>query len=280
MTWEPFFTVIWAFFSCRSVDPPSFATTLEYCAYWRFSVNRALVAIASLLVMLSFLLIVIARIFLIYLWFWWVGTVLSRKTLPFAVWKIQPITASLPDQSQTISHDDSSSEGTACTSGRRFDPVATRVRSMLLSCLGSFQNPLAQVLNLHFLRIPYGTEMVRSLSQSFFEKTSIYPDSCLSDLVELWYETFDKTGDVPSLILPSSKLHIFLSLFHCRAYQESDTEPILWWCSGCDCWQSRRIFSMIMLHDIRVFLNTSSRKLSTWKNPDAHHLVYLVSMEQ
>ena len=105
---------------------------------------------------------------------------------------------------------------------------------------------LAQVLlllNLHFLRIPYATEMVRSLSQSFFEKTSIYPDSCLSDLVEPWWtallvgkhchETFDKTGDVPSLILPSSELHIFLSLFHCWAYEESDTEPILWWCSGC-----------------------------------------------
>ena len=45
---------------------------------------------------------------------------------------------------QTTSHDDSSS--TVCTSGRGLDPVATRVRSTLLSCLHSFQNLLVQVL--------------------------------------------------------------------------------------------------------------------------------------
>ena len=41
----------------------------------------------------------------------------------------------LHDQSQTRSHDGSSSEGTACTSGRDSDPVAKRVRSTLLACL-------------------------------------------------------------------------------------------------------------------------------------------------
>ena len=69
------------------------------------------------------------------------------------------------------------------------DPVAKRVRSTLPSCFCAVQNLLAQVLliflNLHFLKSQYGTEMARCLSQLLCEKTSIYPDCCLSDLVEL-----------------------------------------------------------------------------------------------
>ena len=150
----------------------------------------------SLLVMLLILLIVLSRAFLIHLWCWWSwwGTrpELSRniRHSRSSFGKSQKNVAPLPDRSQTTSHDDSSSEGTACSSGRGSDPMKTRVRSTLLPCLWSFQNLLAQVLlillNLEFLRIHYCTEIARSLSQSVYEKTSIYPDSCLSDLVELW----------------------------------------------------------------------------------------------
>ena len=50
-----------------------------------------------------------------------------------------------------------------------------------------FPNPPGShmLLNLHVLKTPHGTEMVRVLSQSFFEKTLIYPDSRLSVLGEL-----------------------------------------------------------------------------------------------
>ena len=81
---------------------------------------------------------------------------------------------------KTICPGDSSSGGTACTSGRGFDPAATRMRSTLLSCLGLFQILLAQVhqmsLNVRILNVQYDTEMVRILSQSFCEGAWLHQD--------------------------------------------------------------------------------------------------------
>ena len=85
--------------------------------------------------------------------------------------------APLPDQSQTISHDDPSCESTARTSGRDSDPLAKPVRSTMLSCFCSVPNLLAQVFlvlwNFQFLRILCGTEMVRSVLSIFFLKENI-----------------------------------------------------------------------------------------------------------
>ena len=44
--------------------------------------------------------------------------------------------------------------------------------------------------------------------------------------------------------------------------------------------QIRCILSMLMLHHFLVFLNALSRKLSSWKNLDAHSLEHLVSEEK
>ena len=77
------------------------------------------------------------------------------------------------------------------TSGQGSDPMATRVITTQFFGLCLFQILLAQVLliclNLPVLRIQFDTGMMRILSQSFGQKTSMYPYCHLSDLVELWW---------------------------------------------------------------------------------------------
>ena len=172
-----------------------------------------------------------------------------------------------------------------CASSDSFGTLST-LSVDLLSCLCVSQNLRAQVLQILLLfrnwRIQNDTQMVRDLSQFFFEKTSIYPDSCLSDQrsshTKHCHESLEITAHLPSLILSSSKLHIFLSLCNGWAYQESDMGSVLWQGSGSEC--GRCILSMITLNHFHVVLHALSTTLFSWRNLNAHYLENLVSMDQ
>ena len=164
----------------------------------------------------------------------------------------------------------SSSGRTACTSGRDSDPVVLHEWEVpLLSCLWSVQNLLVQVLLLFgfkkkWISTYWQPTLVQkwistywqpvAFPQSLREKTSICPDCCLTDLVELWWtqvlldkhfhESSDITFDLSTLILLSSKLHVFClcltgelsknlmwmqSLDHVRALNFDNSEVFFPW---------------------------------------------------
>ena len=91
------------------------------------------------------------------------------------------------------------------------------------------------------------------------------------------------TADPSSSILSSNKLHIFLRLFDWWMPQESDTESVLWWCSGCLCEYTWCILSMIVLHHVHDSLRALSTMLSFWQKitkKTAHYLEDLLTLKQ
>ena len=64
----------------------------------------------------------------------------------------------------------------------------------------------------------------------------------------------------------------FFSVFTWWAYQGSDTVPVSSEGSESQCWHISCILSMIMLHNIYVYLNALSRMLSFWKSVCPHHM--------
>ena len=96
-----------------------------------------------------------------------------------------------PGWSQKIDHDNSWCERKACAFGLGMDPMATRMRCTLPSCLCLCRNLLVQVLlmslKLRFSRIQNDTEIGRVLFESSCERTSIYQEIVAGmTLWELW----------------------------------------------------------------------------------------------
>ena len=123
------------------------------------------------------------------------------------------------------------------------DPVAKRVRSRQPSCLCSVQTLLTKVLQDYWVFMSgtskCGTEVVRSLPQSWCEKSSVYPDCCLSYLVKLWWKqvphdttfswVFGIASDLSSSILLSNSLagDLTKNLIQCQSFLSG---------SGSQCW--------------------------------------------
>ena len=207
--------------------------------------------------------------------------VVTLDTLPLAV--------PLPDELQTLNNDEFWDGSTACTS----DPMATRVRSTLLSCLCCPKTLGTSPPDVYWIFISWKPNTVQKWCVAFLNiemrkrryiqivvwVTLWNPDEQKFFLMKTLSSIF-RYNFWPVIIAYSfpanfTSFFVWLVIFS-RIWHGFS----LWTGSGSEFWQSWRVLAMITPHHFHVFLHALSTRVSFWKSLTPHHVEDLVSVEQ